>query len=236
MKKAKVYGKLGKLILQAAKAGGPDPVANARLRDALAVAKQANCPRDIIDRNIKKASDKAQADFAEVLYEAYGPGGTGLLISALTDSPNRAAGDVRTVFAKAKAAGAKLAESGSVSFSFQRVGIIMLEPAPGLDEDAVLTAAADAGAEDAAPAPGGRWRVTAAPSDFGVVRDALAAAGLAVAADASGLEYVPSNPVSLSDEDLEANEALIEKLLDLDDVDAVFCSGEGVMEEGDEEE
>jgi YebC/PmpR family DNA-binding regulatory protein len=231
MKRAKVYGKLGKLILQAAKAGGPDPIANARLRDALAAAKQANCPKDIIDRNIKKASDKAQADFSEIMYEAYGPGGTGLLISALTDSPNRAAGDVRTVFAKAKAAGAKLAESGSVSFSFQKVGVVVLDPSPDLDEDAVLAAAADAGAEDAAPAPGGRWRVTAPPSEFGAVRDALVAAGLPVAADASGLEYVPNTLVALSDEDLEANEALIEKLLALDDVDAVFCSGEGVLEE-----
>jgi YebC/PmpR family DNA-binding regulatory protein len=235
MKRAKLYGKLGKLILQAAKAGGPDPIANARLREALAVAKQANCPKDIIDRNVKKAGDKSVADFQEILYEAYGPGGTGLLIAALTDSPNRAAGDVRTVFAKAKG-GAKLAESGSVAFSFTRVGVVTLEGGAGLDEDAVLAAAADAGAEDAAPAPGGRWRVTAPPSDFGAVRDALAAAGLAIAADASGLEYAPNALVALSDEDFEANEALIEKLLALDDVDAVYCSGEGVMEEEEEEE
>jgi YebC/PmpR family DNA-binding regulatory protein len=235
MKRAKLYGKLGKLILQAAKAGGPDPIGNIRLREALAIAKQANCPREIVDRNVKKAGDKSQADFSEVMYEAYGPGGTGLLICALTDNPNRAASDVRTVFGKVKG-GAKLAESGSVAFSFTKVGVVVLEAAEGLDEDAVLTAAADAGAEDAAPAAGGRWRVTASPADFGAVRDALTGAGLTVAADASGLEYIPNATVALSDEDFEAAEGLIEKLLALDDVDAVYCSGEGVMEEGEGEE
>lgn len=235
LKKAKLYGKLGKLILASARQGGTDPVANPKLRDALSAAKAAALPKEIIDRNIKKAGEKAGgADFAEVLYECYGPGGkTGFIVEALTDNVNRTAAEVKTAI---KSGGGKVADGGSVKFGFERSGVVVLDPeaavageggsSKSLDEDTVLEAAAEAGADDAVPSgSGGRWRVVSAVEQFGAVRDALAAAGLPVAADASGLEWLPKTPVELeAEEDLDANERLYQKLLEVDDVDAVFCS------------
>ena len=129
LKKAKLYGKLGKLILASARQGGPDPVANPKLRDAVAAAKAAALPKEIIDRNIKKAGEKAGgADFSEVLYEAYGPGGskTGFIVEALTDNVNRTAAEVKTAI---KSANGKVADGGSVRFGFDRAGVVVLDPA-----------------------------------------------------------------------------------------------------------
>lgn len=147
LKKAKLYGKLGKLILASARQGGPDPVANPKLRDAIAAAKQAALPRDIIERNIKKASEKGSgADFSETLYEAYGPGGkTSFIALALTDNVNRTAAEVKTAV---KAGGGKVADGGSVKFGFVETGVIVLDREAGgggadgggakeLDEDTV---------------------------------------------------------------------------------------------------
>ena len=113
------------------RAGGADVLANARLRDILAHAKLASLPNEIIERNMKKA-EKGGADFSEVTYEAYGPGGTGFVMECLTDNVNRSASEVRTAVTKG---GGKMADSGSVLFNFQRVGLIMVDPAAG--EDAV---------------------------------------------------------------------------------------------------
>lgn len=139
LKKAKLYGKLGKLILASARQGGPDPVANPKLRDAIAAAKQAALPRDIIERNIKKASEKGSgADFSETLYEAYGPGGrTSFIALALTDNVNRTAAEVKTAI---KAGGGKVADGGSVKFGFDEMGVVVLDGEEGekeLDEDTV---------------------------------------------------------------------------------------------------
>lgn len=129
--KAKLYGKLGKMIAQAVRSGGTDPIANARLREVLAQAKLANLPNDIIERNIKKATDKNSADYSEIFYEAYGPGGTGFIIEALTDNVNRTASDVRIAVTKS---GGKMADVGSVLFNFQRTGLIMVDAEEGEDK------------------------------------------------------------------------------------------------------
>ena len=149
-----------------------------------------------------------------------------------------------------KAGGGKVADGGSVKFGFERRGVIVLDPAQGesgrreLDEDTVLEAAAEAGADDALPIgtkTNRRWRVLTAVEQFGSVRDALSAAGLPVALDASGLEWIPKVPVELGDDDgeeEEANEKLYQKLLEIVDVDAVFCSCPTIgaeEEEGEEE-
>ncbi len=223
--KAKLYGKLGKMIAQEVRAGGPDPVANARLRDIIAQAKAAQLPVEIVERNIKKAQDKGGADYAECLYEAYGPGGTGFVIEALTDNVNRTAAEVRSAVTKG---GGKMADSGSVLFSFARVGVVAV--APGAGEDAVLEAAMDAGASDVLPSTDDDgvvdgFRVMTALEDYAGVAAALCeAAGIDVDAEGSGLVYEPTAPKELDDAGFEANEAMLERLLAVDDVDAVFTN------------
>lgn len=152
MKKAKLYGKLGKLILASARQGGADPAANPKLGAALAAAKAAALPREIVDRNLRKAGEKAGAggaDFSEVLYEAYGPGGrTGFIVEALTDNVNRTAAEVK---AAVKAGGGKVADGGSVRFGFERAGVVVLDAggeggsSKALDEDTVRWRAREEG-------------------------------------------------------------------------------------------
>mmetsp|Transcript_1851 Transcript_1851/g.6643 ORF Transcript_1851/g.6643 Transcript_1851/m.6643 type:complete len:299 (-) Transcript_1851:132-1028(-) len=223
--RSKLYGKIGKQIVQAVKAGGPDPVANQHLGDILKVAKQANVPKDIIDRNVNKASDKNQADYQYITYEAYGVGGVGLVIEALTDNVNRAISDVRDAVNKG---GGKMAESGSVMFNFQRQGWIYLEGEAG--EDEVMEVVLDAGADDVIAGEGddGQQEVkVVCPMDsFGAVRDAIVEADLKMAADKSGLVYAPLAEAEISDEDYDLNMALIERILDVGDVDAVHSSFE----------
>ncbi|KAK2076458.1 hypothetical protein QBZ16_000983 [Prototheca wickerhamii] len=217
--KAKLYGKLGKLIAQAARAGGPNPVVNERLRDVLHQAKLASLPNNIMTRNLEKASDKASGGFTEVVYECYGPGGTGYLIESLTDNTNRAASTVRATVARA---GGKMADPGSVLFAFARRGIVLVE---GPGEDAVLEAALEAGASDVT------FRVLTEPTDFAHVCGRLAEAGLTVDGGASGLGYVPVNEVEVDDDDVfAANETLFQKLLAVEDVDAVYSNCAGLSE------
>lgn len=125
--------------LHSAKAGGPDPVANVALADVLRQARDAQVPKDIIERNIKKASEANQADFQELLFEAYGPGGTGFLIECLSDNVNRSASEVRAAVTKS---GGKMAEQGSVAFNFKRQGVVMLQ-GDDLTEEQVLLLGAD---------------------------------------------------------------------------------------------
>ena len=216
-KKAKVYGKFGKLIQQLAKAGGTSPESNPALRDAIAQAQAANCPKDVIDRNLKRAGDKDASDFTEATYEAYGAGGVGLVIKSLTDNLNRTASDVKTAVNKG---GGKMAESGSVLFNFDRKGILRVAEE---DEDKVFEAAMEAGAEDIVPEAGGGFKVFTEPEEWGIVRDALEGA-LALDMESSGIELVSKMEVEVSDADDEVNSAIIEKLMACDDVDEVYST------------
>lgn len=222
--KAKLYGKLGKLIAQAVRAGGPDPVANSQLRDALAQAKLAQLPADIIDRNLKKAADKNASDFNETVYECYGPGGTGFIIEALTDNVNRTAAEVRTAITKG---GGKIADGGSVTFNFNRVGIVMLD-AGAEEEERVFEIALDGGASDVQVVEDDEGvsgiKVITDVNDFAKVSNLLRDNGFEIDVGSSGLGYVPLAEVDVSDEDLAANEALLERLLDVDDVDNVYSN------------
>eukprot|EP00889_Picochlorum_renovo_P003460 jgi/Picre1/30490/NNA_005854.t1 len=184
--KAKLYGKFGKLIAQEARSGGADPSSNGKLKDVLAQAKSAQVPADIIERNLKKAEDKSGGDFSEMVYEAYGPGGTGFIIEALTDNVNRNCGREE-------------------------------------DEDATFEAAIDAGASDVEPSEEG-YRVLTSLEDYASVSSALHDAGIQINAESSGLVYVPLSKVELGDDDVEANETMYDKILDVDDVDAVFSN------------
>ncbi|PSC70937.1 putative transcriptional regulatory protein [Micractinium conductrix] len=225
--KSKLYGKIGKQIAQAVRQGGPDALANSRLKDALAAAKAAQVPVDIIDRNIKRASE-SKADYAEITYEAYGVGGTGFVIECLTDNVNRSASDVKAAITKG---GGKVADPGSVLFNFQRQGLVMVDVSEG--EDAVFEAAMEAGAADFQPATDDDGTVTGfkvltAVEDYGSVSSALAAAGLKIAPESSGLVYTPLVQQEVDDDAFEGNEALLERLLAVDDVDAVYTTVAGL--------
>ncbi|CAL5229087.1 g12345 [Coccomyxa viridis] len=226
-KRAKVWGTIAKKIIQAAKACGGDP-ANARLIEVLKLAKAAEVPKDLIDRNIKKATDKAQADYQEIVYEAYGAGGTGFIMECLTDNVNRSATDVRTAIVKG---GGKMADSGSVLFNFQRRGEIYVKGNASTEEE-VMDAAMDAGADDVQPATGDDdevtgFKVLTAPEDFGVVREKLQELGQQIDHDLSGLVYTPLAHVEVEDSAFEMNESILERLLTVDDVDAIHtnCAG-----------
>lgn len=180
-----------------------------------------NIPKDLIDRNIKKASDKSQADYMEVTYEAYGLGGVGIVLDILTDNSNRASASVRAAVTKA---GGKMADPGSVLFNFKRCGCVVLL---GGDEDAVFTAATEAGADDIQPRGGGEpgWLVLTKVPSYGLVFAALKEAGLPLVLDECGLRLLPLVKVDVPDDELfERNAALCDALLELDDVDAVVSN------------
>lgn len=228
--KSKLYGKIGKKIVQIVKQGGNDPVTNVKLAEIIRQAKEAGVPKDVVERNIKNASDKNQADFSEVTYEAYGPGGTGFIIEALTDNLNRSAADIKSVINKC---GCKPAEPGSVQFNFQRVGQVVLNNVPS--EDAVFEGAMEAGCDDFQNIvdedgqPTTSYKVFSSVEGFAAARTALTLAGCGdVDQEQSDLVYRPLNLVEVDDESFERCEYLVERLLELDDVDAVYSNCDGI--------
>ncbi|KAK3236794.1 hypothetical protein CYMTET_53085, partial [Cymbomonas tetramitiformis] len=183
--RAKLYGKLCKKIVQAAKGpGGPDPIANSTLAEAIKAAKTASVPNDLIERNVKKASDAKTADYTEVTYEAYGHGGVGVVIEGLTDNLNRAASEVRDVVKKG---GAKMAESGSVLFQFERKGLVYVK---GDNEDEIMEAAMEGGAEDLVQ-KGEMFEILSSFEDYTTVKSTLLEAGYEVSEERSGLVLKP---------------------------------------------
>eukprot|EP00271_Cylindrocystis_brebissonii_P006971 TRINITY_DN19993_c0_g1_i1.p1 TRINITY_DN19993_c0_g1~~TRINITY_DN19993_c0_g1_i1.p1 ORF type:complete len:377 (-),score=45.34 TRINITY_DN19993_c0_g1_i1:78-1208(-) len=229
-KKAKLYGKVGKQIISAVREGGPNPASNSALALLLTQARMYDIPKDILERNIKKASEKGQADFAEMTYEVYGIGGVGIVLDVLTDNNARAAATVRDVVKKS---GGKMADPGSVMFNFQRCGVLAI-PAEGTDADSLLLAAMDLGADDVEePQPKDpddehegppRYRVVTTVESYLTVRSKLEEAGFQIDANNSGLELLPVAYVEPDEEAHDLNEAMIEKLLELDDVDAAYSN------------
>ena len=216
--RTKLYGRYGKLIVQTVKQGGSaDPIANVALGKLLKQAQNANVPRDLIERNLKKAQEGKQGDYFELTYEVYGAGGVGIVCEVLTDNVNRAASETRSAATKA---GGKMAEPGSVMFNFNRRGVCVVD---GGSEDAVFEAAMEAGAEDIVPRRDGEegWDVVCELDDFAGVQDALADAGFTLN-ESTGLKCIPVTEIETSDEDADVNDKIIEALLDLDDVDAVY--------------
>ena len=164
--RAKVFTKIGRELAIVVKAGGPDPNVNSKLKDCIAKAKAANVPNDNIERIIKKAAGEGSTDnYEEIVYEGYGPCGVAVVVETLTDNRNRTAGDVRHYFDKF---GGNLGQTGSVMFMFDRKGIIQIE-AEGLDEDTVMEAALEAGAEDF-EADDDVYTISTGPNDLGRVR------------------------------------------------------------------
>ena len=217
-KRARIFARLIREITVAAGQALPDPAANPRLRAAVAAARAANMTRDTIERAIKKAAGEGATDnYQEVRYEGYGPAGVAVIVEALTDNRNRTAGEVRSAFAKH---GGALGETNSVSFMFSRLGAIRY-PAAVASEDAMLEAAIEAGAQDAALDEDGH-DVTCAVEDFFAVRDALEAKF--GPPESAKLEWRPGNTVSLDEEKAAGMLKLLDVLEDSDDVQNVYAN------------
>ncbi|SRR5579875_1793068 len=219
-KRAKVFTKIIRELTTAAKSGSADPDANPRLRAAVMAAKEANMPRDTIERAIKRGtSGGADAEtYEQVRYEGYGPGGVAVIVEALTDNRNRTASEVRAAFTKA---GGNLGESNSVSFLFDRVGQIGFPAA--VDLDALFEAAVDAGADDVETQGDGRI-VTCAADSLNAVRDALERRF--GPANSARIVWRPKSNTPIGRDDAEALFKLLEILEDNDDVQNVFANFE----------
>jgi len=219
-KRGKIFTKLIREISTAARAGGPDPASNPRLRLAMDKARLQSMPKDNVERAIKRATGGEGADaFQEVRYEGYGPGGAAVMVKCLTDNRNRTVSDVRYVFSKH---GGNLGADGSVGYLFNQVGLIAF--APGLDEERVMEAALDAGAEDVVSNPDGSIEVLTDPADFEKVRDALAAKGF-TAAEAEVTQRA-STSTALEGEQAQSMLNMLEALEDLDDVQDVYSNAD----------
>jgi YebC/PmpR family DNA-binding regulatory protein len=218
-KRAKMFNKLAREITVAAKAGLPDPAMNPRLRAAVIAARQKNMPKDRIDRAIKVSEGGDAADYEAIRYEGYGPGGVALIVEALTDNRNRTAPEIRTAFSKH---GGSLGETNSVSFMFQRLGVIAY-PAKTASADAMFEAAAEAGADNV-DSSGDEHEVTTSIENFSAVRDALEEKY--GPASHAALEWRPLTTASPSPEQAESLLKLIDVLEDNDDVQSVAANAE----------
>jgi YebC/PmpR family DNA-binding regulatory protein len=221
-KRGKIFQKLSREIYVAAKAGGGDPAVNAALRLVMDKAKAANMPNDNIERAIKKASSAGDNEhYDEITYEGYGPGGSAILVYALTDNRNRTATNVRVAFTRN---GGSLGETGSVSYLFDRKGYLVIErTALTVDEDAMLELVLEAGAEDLETSDE-VFEIYTAPEDFTAVRDALEKSGYTLAQ--AELTMIPQTLVALTDDQKAQLQQLIDKLEDDDDVSEVFTSAD----------
>ena len=219
-RRGRQFAKVIREITVAARSGLPDPGSNPRLRAALSAAREVNMPKDTIDRAIKKAIGAGGGeDYAEVRYEGYGPAGVAVIVEALTDNRNRTASDVRAAFSKH---GGALGETNSVSFLFTRVGVVQYPPETA-SADAMLEAAVEAGADDAASGEDGH-EVTCAVEAFFQVRDALEARFGAPAS--AKLDWRPSTTVTLDEERAGSLLKLIDALDDNEDVQNVYANFE----------
>ncbi|AWU93322.1 YebC/PmpR family DNA-binding transcriptional regulator [Azospirillum ramasamyi] len=215
-KRSKIFNKLAREITVAAKSGLPDPAANPRLRAAILAARAQNMPRDRIDRAVKQGTPGGgdDANYEEVRYEGYGPGGVALIVEALTDNRNRTASEVRSSFTKY---GGSLGETNSVSFMFNRVGAIYY-PASAADADTMFEVALEAGADNVESDENGH-EVTSTVESFGAVRDALEAKF--GGAESARLTWRPLNTVAPSEEAAASLLKLLDVLEDNDDVQVV---------------
>ncbi|WP_404862788.1 YebC/PmpR family DNA-binding transcriptional regulator [Georhizobium sp. MAB10] len=217
--RSKMFSKLAREITVAAKGGLPDPAMNPRLRLAIQNAKAQSMPKDNIERAIKKASGGDAENYEEIRYEGYGPGGVALIVEALTDNRNRTASNVRAAFTKS---GGALGETGSVAFSFNRVGEIVYKPAAG-DADAVMEAAIEAGAEDVVSDENGHV-VICAFEDIGEVSKALEEK-LGEAESVKAI-WKPQTSTPVDEEKAVSVMKLIDVLDDDDDVQNVYANFE----------
>lgn len=217
-RRGKVFTKLARYIMVAAKDGGGDPDYNPSLKAAIDKAKAENMPNDNIERAIKKGTGEMGSEsFEEIIYEGYGPSGVAVIVNCLTDNRNRTASDVRHAFDKF---GGNLGQSGSVAFMFDRKGLIAIEKTDERDEDELTLLAIELGAEDFTSEEDG-FEIITSPSSFNTVRDGLEDAGYSFAA--AELTFIPQTYTALeAEEDIKNMEKMIDMLEDNDDVQEVY--------------
>ncbi len=226
-----IFTKIGREIAIAVREGGANPESNGKLRDVIAKAKANNMPNDNIQRSIKKASGElSNVVYEEITYEGYAPGGVAVIVDTISDNRNRTASDVRHCFAKY---GGNLGTTGSVGFMFDERGVLVVERAPGSDEDEMMMTALDAGAEDV-KVEEDVFEILTAPSDFSSVRENLEKQGFTFLS--AEIQKIPQNTVEVTDPDTILK---IQKMLDLleenDDVQNVFHNAD-LPEEEDEDD
>ena len=219
-KRGKIWTKLLREVTVAAKEGGGDIDCNPRLRLAVDKANGANVPRDTIDRAVKRGAGAGEGEnYEEIRYEGYGPGGTAVIVDCMTDNRNRTASEVRHAFTKH---GGNLGTDGSVAYLFSKQGIISY--APGADEDGIMEAALEAGADDVVVNDDGSIDVMTTPEAFAVVKDGMQAAGFEP--DNAEVTFAASTSAELDQETAEKLMKMVDLLEDLDDVQEVYTNAE----------
>jgi YebC/PmpR family DNA-binding regulatory protein len=217
-RRGQLFSKLSRAIIVAAKEGGADPESNATLAVAIQKARDNSMPKDNIERAIQRGAGAGDGEAYEAMvYEGYGPGGVAILCSILTDNRNRTASDVRYIFAKH---GGSLAGPGAVAWQFDRKGVVVVD-GEGVDEDALMELALEAGAEDITE-DGSQWQVTTDPADFAAVRRALEEAGLHYAS--ADLALVPKTTVQPTEKEARQLLRLVDALEENDDVQEVVAN------------
>jgi YebC/PmpR family DNA-binding regulatory protein len=228
-KRGKLFSKLSRAIIVAAKEGGPDPAGNLALQNAIEKARSYSMPKDNIERAIARGSgqDSDAGAFETIVYEGYAAGGVAVMVEALTDNRNRTASEVRHLFAKNDG---NLGETGGVAWLFERRGIVLVDGSA--DEDELMLAAAEGGADDI-ERDGSSWQITSVPEQLAAVRTAVEGAGFTV--DSAELTMIPKTTIEVDDES-QAKKILrlVDALEDNDDVQEVFANfdiPERVLEE-----
>jgi YebC/PmpR family DNA-binding regulatory protein len=219
-KRGKLFSKLSRAIIVAAREGGPDPAANLALQNAVEKARSYSMPKENIERAIAKGSgaDTEGSSFDTVVYEGYGPEGVAVLVEALTDNRNRTASEVRHAFSKH---GGNLGTTGAVAWQFERRGVV-LASAENVDEEELLLAAAEAGAEDV-ELDGSSFVISSSPEALSAVREAVQAAGFTV--ESAELAMIPKATVAIADESTARKVLrLVEGLEESDDVQDVYAN------------
>ena len=220
-KRGKLFAKLIRQVEVAARNGGGDTDSNATLRTMYQKARDSSVPLDTIDRAVKRGTGELEGvNYEEVTYEGYAPGGVALFVEALTDNRNRTGPEVRSTLSKL---GGSFAEPGSVAWQFERKGLVLIDGA--VDEDELMMAALEAGAEDVAGGGEVLWTVTCEPTDLNAAREAIEEAGIAV--ESSDLTMVATSVVELASADAAKSVVrLLEALDDLDDVQSVHMNAD----------
>ncbi|XP_061369608.1 probable transcriptional regulatory protein At2g25830 [Gastrolobium bilobum] len=227
-KKAKLYSRIGKEVVSAVKKGGSNVASNSVLAAVLEKAKELDVPKDIVERNIKKASEKGQEAYIEKIYEVYGYGGASMVVEVSTDKIHRSVAKIREVV---KNYGGKMADSGSVMFKFRRVRVVNIKVS-NADKDQLLAIALDAGAEDVIEPPTYEddteedmseryYKIVGSSENYSSILSKLREDGINFEPD-NGSELLPNTTIEVDDEAMDLNKELMSKLLELDDVDAVY--------------
>ncbi len=217
-KRGKIFTKIGKEIIVAAKLGGGDPNGNPRLRTAIAKAKAVSMPADNIKRAIQRGTGElAGVSYEEITYEGYGPAGVAVIVEVLTDNRNRTVSEIRNIFSKA---GGNMGEAGCVSWMFHKKGYFVVNRAT-VDEDKLMTLALDAGAEDM-QTEDENFAITTPPNDFEKVKKALEDAGIIL--DAAEVTMIPQTYVKLEGKEAQQMLRLVDTLEDNDDVQNVYAN------------